>query len=196
MAAGRVGADNLDVGFHRVQEARQSHQSAGRADGTHQIVDLPLGLLPYLDGRILVVCKIVGGIGKLVGHVVFVGVLGYHASRKAYGAVGTLIGWCQYNHGPVRTEYLAPLDRDGGAHYDLDRITQNNACDGETDTRISRCGLDDGLARGELPALDRGLDHTYGNAVLDAARGVESFEFGVYVDTRIGAQGVDSNHRG
>ena len=104
-------AHTTDVGFHRVQGSATAHQRARCADGAYQVVDLSLGLLPYLDGRVLVVGQVVGCVGKLVGHVVFVGVLGHHAAGEAYGSIGALVGGREDDLGAVRADDLAPLDR-------------------------------------------------------------------------------------
>ena len=75
-------------------------------------------------------------------------------------------------------------------------IALDDPHDGQPDARVARCGFDDRLA-GRQPSVPLGgLDHPQRNAVLDASRRIEAFEFGEYFHVRIGAQPVDPHHRG
>ena len=189
-------ADDLDVGLHHLQEARNAHQRPRGPDGADEVVDLAAGLLPDLQRRGLVVRQIVARIGELVGHEIGVGILGHLFPRQPDRSVGTLGSGRQDHLGAVGTDDLPPLDRHRLAHHDLHGIALDDPHDGQSDACIARRGFDDGLAGGQPPVLLGRLDHLERDAVLDAARGVESLELRINVDVRIRAQPVNPHHRG
>ena len=121
--------------------------------------------------------------------------LGNQPPGQTNGSVGPLLGRGQGDLHPVGADDFPPFDRDGAAHHDFDGIAFDDADDGQSDARIARCWLDDGLPRAEAPFAFGLLNHLERDAVLDAARGVESFEFGPYFDVGFAVQPVDAYHR-
>lgn len=196
MAPYGLRANDPDVGLHHLQEPRKPHQRPRRTDRTDQVVDPAACLLPYFQCRRLVMRQVIARIGKLVGHEIFVGVAGHLAAGQADRPVGSLLGGRKDHLRTIGTNYFTPLDRHGAAHHDLHGISLDDADDGQADARIARRRFDDRLAGREAPVLFGLLDHPERNAVFDAARGVETFEFRIDIDVRVGAKPVDPHHRG
>ena len=196
MAADRLCADDLDVRLHHLEETRKTHQRPRSPDGADKVVDVAAGLLPDLQRRRLVVGQVVAGVGELVGHEIPAGSVGDFFPRQADRPVSPLLGGRQNHLRTVGADDLPPFDRHRFAHHDLHGIALDDPHDGQPDARVARCGFDDRLA-GRQPSVPLGgFDHPQRNAVLDASRRIEAFEFGEYFHVRIGAQPVDPHHRG
>ena len=192
MPLGRLGANHLDRGIHHFQKARQPHQGSRRSDRADKIVDLSARLLPDLQRRVFVMRQ---GIGELVGHKIFVGILRDEFAGQTDRAIRPFGGRRQTHRAAVSADDLAAFDRHGLAHHDLHGIAFDDADNSQSDAGISRRGFDDRLPFGQAAFAFGGFDHLDRNAVLDAARRIEPFELGEYLHFRIGRQRIDPNHR-
>ena len=107
--------------------------------------------------------------------------------------LGKLDGLVDHAHGALRggsyndlrskePHQLAPLDAEWLRHGDHQRISFGRANHGETDSGISACRFDDGLAGFEFSGLFGRLDHPERQSVLDRAERIEGFDLDKEVD--------------
>ena len=89
---------------------------------------------------------------------------------------------------------LSPLDREALRHRDHERIALRGAHHREPDAGIAGRRLDDRLARAQLAASFRRLDHAEREPVLDRAHRVEGLELHVDVNA-VGREAIEADDR-
>ena len=84
---------------------------------------------------------------------------------------------CEYELGTVGGNELAALNRHRVGHREDKLVAFYGRNQGETDTRVSACRLDERSARLQNSGLFRGFDHCEGDTVLYRSAGIEIFDF-------------------
>jgi hypothetical protein len=166
--AGRVGADDLDVGVLLLEVLADAADRATGADAGHEVRDLPVGLLPDLRAGRLVVRPRVVRVGVLVG---LPGTL--DLADQAVGDVVVRVGVLRRDGrraddhlSAVRLEHVALVLADlVGADEDA-LVALGLGDHREADAGVAGRRLDDRAAGLQLARGLRGLDHAYGDAVL------------------------------
>ena len=173
-----VGADDLHARVLRLEVAADAGDRAARAESRDEVGDPAGGLAPDLGpGRVDVRLR-VRGVRVLVRteragdladeplgrRVVRLRILGRDRDRA------------HHDLGAVRAQERDLLGRDLVGHDEHALVAALRGDDGEPDTGVARCGLDDRAARLQQTGALGGVDHRDRGTVLDAAAWVRRLE--------------------
>src|SRR5918997_6915277 len=151
----RVGLEGDDLDFRVVllKACAGPDEGAARAETSNEVCDIAIGLLPDLGRRRLVVRARVGRVFVLVGIEVLLGVLGVQTPRLPDSPVRALARVGEYDLNTVGAQYLLALLAGVLGHAQLDLVPQGRPDPGVGYPRVTACGVEDGLAGRERPAL-------------------------------------------
>ena len=174
-AGGGLDGHDLDAGLLRLEGFADTGDGAARAHASHEDVHLTIGVGPDflggggpVDGRVGGVVELLRDEVAAVGGGELLGLL--DRAGHAFGAGG------EDQVGPVGLEQQLALAAHGFGHHEGALVAAGGAHHRQADAGVAGGGLeDDGVGR-DLAGGFGGVEHGYGDAVLDAVGRVEELQ--------------------
>ncbi|MPM37749.1 hypothetical protein SDC9_84368 [bioreactor metagenome] len=199
MAAGeqrRVGGfdgDDLDFRTALLEIASDAGQGAAGADPGDEGVDLACAILPEFGCGTAEMGVGIGRGGKLLGNE-SAGMLGLEFQRGVDRALHAFGARRQDQLRTVGGQQFAPLDAHGFRHGQDELVALDRGGEGQADAGVAAGGFDDQGSGREFAVAFGGFDHGQTDPVLDAAAGIEKFDFGQEFGS-LGRKPVDPHQR-
>jgi hypothetical protein len=140
----RLAGDDLQLGVAVLEELPGARDGPARPDAAHEVVDLPVELLPQLGARRAPVGLGVGRVGELVGQedVVALG----HRPRRVDRLVHAPERLDDLDRGAVEAQQALALAAHALRQREDQVVALGGADEGQRDPGVARGGLDDGRA--------------------------------------------------
>src|SRR5208337_149881 len=122
MAHDGLDTDDLNGAIEFLEPSSSSHESAGGPYAGYKMCNSAPGLLYKLFAGRLIVCSYVGGVIKLVRHIIEVPVFGHYFMSKADRPICTLFSRAQYKLCSKSLQHLPSFQAYAGRHGKLNSV--------------------------------------------------------------------------
>ncbi|MCG3121101.1 MAG: hypothetical protein ALAOOOJD_04055 [bacterium] len=195
--AGRIGADHFDGRIFFFEILRRAGNRAAGADAADKIIELAFGLFPNFRAGGAIMRRGVFGIVILIGENRIRGFLHDFGGDAviAFRRVVRHGGWANHHFGAIRFEHAHFFL----AHFVGHRKNRAIAFDGcgerQAGAGVAAGGFDNGAAGLEPAGFFSVFEHREGNAIFDAAAGIEIFHFRINGGLEAGGDAIQTHQR-
>ena len=171
---GRLHAHNAHLRVLLFQIAPHTRYRARGSHGADKMRDAPAGLLPNLGACGFVVHPAVVAIAELIQHATLA--IGLHLQGQIAGVLHAAAARGQHQLGAIGAHGLGALQTQIFGHHQNHAVALDSSHHRQRNAGVAAGGFNQGIARLDVAALLRPLDHRQRRAILDRTGRVVALE--------------------